>query len=120
MTTAKTITWIVAVCTLGYATFTLAQTKASPACDQCPMKATAQLSEIKMELTKDGATIRLRARRAEDVSKVQENAQQITAALSSGDCMMHASHHCNHENKPGHGHGHGHGHHHDTAAPDAK
>lgn len=113
-TITKTITSLIAACTLGYATFTLAEGKAPPACDQCAMKAVAQLSEIKVELTKDGATIRLRARRLEDLSKVQESAQQLAAALSGGDCMMHASHDCQH------GHMHGHGHQHHRPAPEAK
>ena len=112
MTSTKTVTWLIAAIMLGYATFTLAEPKAPMACDQCPMKAAAELSEIKVELTKDGATIRLRARRTEDLSKVQESAQQIAAALSGGDCMMHASHHCNHRHMHGHQHG--------SAAPDAK
>jgi hypothetical protein len=118
MTTAKKMTWILAVCSLSFATFTFAQPKGPAACDQCPMRATSELSEVKVEMTKDGATIRLRAKRAEDVTKVQEAAQQVAAALSGGDCMMHASHHCDHGHKHGHGHGHGHGH--NPQAPDTK
>ena len=130
MKNTKTTMWLVTLGSLAVGTFALAQPKpAEPtACDQCPMKAAAELSDIKVELTKDGALIRLRARRAEDLSKVQQNAQQLATALSRGDCMMHAGEHgthghghgAGHGHGPGHGQGHGPGHQHTSPAPGAK
>ena len=123
MTNGKWLAWSLVLCSLGTGALAVAQSNQPPAtagacegCDKCPMKTASELSDIKVELTKNGATIRLTAKRAQDVSTVQESAQQMAAALSSGKCLMHGDHEC----KQNHNHMHGHGHEHDKAAKDAK
>jgi len=68
------------------------------------MHEAAELSDIKVELTKQGAVIQLVAKRSEDVSKLQQRAQQIAEHLKSGGCPMHAGHggmhHQGHHNPP--------------------
>lgn len=101
MTNAKTFAWAFGLCLFGSGALAIAQTKPAPAmCDHCPMKAASELSDIKVELTKTGAIIRLTSKRPEDLSKVQESAQEIASALSSADCMMHGKggmHHHEHD-----------------------
>jgi hypothetical protein len=79
------------------------------------MHQAASLATIKVEQTKQGAVIQLVAKKPEDVSKVQQSAQQMATMLSSGSCPMHAAH-----GGGMHGHGHEHHDHHDappSAAP---
>jgi hypothetical protein len=65
------------------------------------MHQAAELSDIKLESTKQGATIVLVAKRAEDIAKVQESARQIAAMLSGQECPEHAGrggmHHHGHQ-----------------------
>ena len=50
-----------------------------------------------MEQTKQGAVIQWIAKRPEDISKVQQNAQQLATLLSSGSCpMLHEGMHLEH------------------------
>lgn len=113
MTNAKTFAWSLVLCSLGTGALAVAQSNqpaaAASAGEKCPMMAAAELSDIKVELTKTGAVIRLNAKRTQDVSAVQESAQQIAAAFSGGDCLMHGHGECMR-------HHHGHRHDHDTAA----
>jgi hypothetical protein len=83
-----------AACLAGITAYAGAQTKAAPAvADQtCPMHQAAELSDVKVEQTKDGAIIRLVAKRPEDIGKVQDSAQRMATMLSHDDCPMHAGH----------------------------
>lgn len=112
MTNVKKLSWAAALCLVGYAGYSVAQPKPGMPCgDGCPMHEAAELSNIKVEQTKQGAVIQLIAKRPEDVAKVQQSAQQLAAMLSSGECPMHAAHADMHP--------HHHHHHHQGAAPPA-
>jgi hypothetical protein len=63
------------------------------------MHEAAELSDIKVELTKQGAVIQLVAKRAEDVSALQQHAQKLAETLKSGECPMHAGHGGMHQHK---------------------
>jgi hypothetical protein len=91
----QTTAWAVALCLGGFGAYAVAQPKpaANMACShECPMHEAAELSDIKVEQTKEGAVIRLVAKRPEDVSKVQQSAQKLAGMLSGKDCPMHAHH----------------------------
>ena len=107
MTNAKTFVWTFGLCLLGSGAMAFAESKTAPvpSCthEHCPIRTAHELSDIKVELTQKGATIQLTAKRAEDVSKLQESAQEIAAALSGGNCMMHMAYGAMHEHPRAHG-----------------
>lgn len=96
MTDSKLLAWSLMLCSFGAGALAVAQSNgpAAMASEHCPAKIAAELSDIKVELTKSGATLRLTARRRQDVSTVQESAQQIAAVLSSGECLVDPEHSC--------------------------
>jgi len=113
MTKATKLSWAAALCITGFGAYSYAQPQpGAAACgDACPMHQAAALSDVKVEQTKQGAVIKLVAKRPEDVAKVQQSAQQMAAMLSSGSCPMHAAHAGN-----GDMHQHHHQHHHNAPA----
>jgi hypothetical protein len=104
MMNAKTCAWSLVLCSLGTGALAVAQSNrpTASASEQCPMKKASELSDIKVELSKNGAIIRLSAKRAQDVNAVQESAQEIAAALSGGDCLMHSDKECMQHHKHEH------------------
>ena len=89
----QTTVWVIALCLGGFGAYAVAQPKeaAQMECShECPMHEAAELSDIKVEQTKQGAVIHLVAKRAEDVSKVQQNAQKMATMLKGQPCPMHS------------------------------
>jgi D-lyxose ketol-isomerase len=85
---------VAALCAAGFAAYAVAQPKAAQmqCSHECPMHGAAELSDIKVEQTKQGAVIHLVAKRAEDVGKVQQSAQKLMGMLNGQQCPMHAHH----------------------------
>lgn len=95
MQKVRTTIGIVALCLGGFGAYAAAQPKAAPNMEcshECPMHDVAQLSDIKVEQTKQGAVITLVAKRAEDVGNVQQHAQKLASMLNGQACPMHAHH----------------------------
>lgn len=103
MNKTQTLSSIAALCLVSIGTYAWAEPKhgAEMGCDhECPMHQAAALSDVKVEQTKQGAVIQFIAKRPEDISKVQQNAQQLATMLSSASCpMMHEGMQHEHEHK---------------------
>ncbi|HET8937530.1 MAG TPA: hypothetical protein VFN67_29005 [Polyangiales bacterium] len=105
MQKVRTSVLLIALCLGGFGTYAVAQPKAAADMEcshECPMHEAAELSDIKVEQTKQGAVIHMVAKRAEDVSKVQQSAQKLANMLGGQHCPMHA----HHGGKEGHQHKH--------------
>ena len=95
MKKVQTTVWAAALCLGGFGAYASAQPKAATETEcshECPMHNAAELSDIKVEQTKQGAVIHLVAKRAEDVNKVQQSAQKLASMLNSKNCPMHPHH----------------------------
>ena len=95
MRKVQTTVCIIALGLGGFGAYAVAQPKpaAQMECShECPMHDAAELSDIKVEQTKQGAVIHLVAKRPEDVSKVQQSAQKLASMLNGKDCPMHGQH----------------------------
>lgn len=95
MKSVHTIVATFAISLGGFGAYALAQPKpaANMECShECPMHDAAALSDINVEKTKQGAVIHLVAKRAEDISKVQDSAQKMAGMLKGEPCPMHKHH----------------------------
>jgi hypothetical protein len=110
------LSWLAALCVSSAGAYAFAQGKpvapapkpAAMSCEHaCPMHGAMELADIQVEQTREGAIIKLVAKKPEDVQKVQQLAAKLGG--EGGGCPMHDAMHEGH-------HG-GMMHHHPPTAP---